>query len=144
MISGVWLRTAAACSGVRPFPVRALGSAPALTRAVTTSGVWLFAAARCSGVRPATSRALGSAPALTRAVTTSGVWLNCRRPVQRGEAERGARVGVRAGAQTVLNSGGSCSFKKRRCGPIVASDLSDKGRYDTQCEKPGYGEERQM
>ena len=42
------------------------------------------------------------------------------------------------------NSGGSCSFKKRRCGPIVASDLSGKGRYDTQCEKPGYGEERQM
>ena len=67
-----------------------------------------------------------------------------RRPVQRGEAVIVARVGVRAGAQTVLNSGGSCSFKKRRCGPIVASDLSGKGRYDTQCEKPGYGEERQM
>ena len=67
-----------------------------------------------------------------------------RRPVQRCEAAPGARVGVRAGAQTVLNSGGSCSFKKRRCGPIVASDLSGKGRYDTQCEKPGYGEERQM
>ena len=51
--------------------MRALGSAPALTRAVTTSGVWLRAAAACSGVRPSPSRALGSAPALTRAVTTS-------------------------------------------------------------------------
>ena len=68
----------------------------------------------------------------------------CRRPVQRGVAVPVARVGVRARAQTVLNSGGSCSFKKRRCGPVVASDLSGKGRYDTQCEKPGYGEERQM
>ena len=68
----------------------------------------------------------------------------CRRPVQRCAAVPVARVGVRARAQTGLNSGGSCSFKKRRCGPIVASDLSGKGRYDTQCEKPGYGEERQM
>ena len=63
MISGVWLIAAAACSGVPPPTSRALGSAPALTRAVMISGVWLISAARCSGVRPNTSRALGSAPA---------------------------------------------------------------------------------
>ncbi len=63
-------------NGVSPSPSRALGSAPALTRAVTTSGVWLCAAAKCSGVTPASLRALGSAPALMRAVTISGVWLN--------------------------------------------------------------------
>ena len=63
MISGVSLIAAARCSGVPPITSRTLGSAPALTRAVTVSGVWLNSAARCSGVRPSPSRALGSAPA---------------------------------------------------------------------------------
>ena len=40
MISGVLLNAAARRSGVPPSPSRALGSAPALTRAVMTSGVW--------------------------------------------------------------------------------------------------------
>ena len=52
MISGVWLYSAARCSGVPPALSRALGSAPALTRAVTVSGVWLNAAAACSNLQP--------------------------------------------------------------------------------------------
>ena len=60
------------CRGVHPSnSSRAVGSAPAATRAVITAGVVVvLIAAICRGVHPSDlSRAVGSAPAATRAAT---------------------------------------------------------------------------
>ena len=55
---------------------RAVRSAPAATKVVSTAGVSVDRAAQCKGVKPFASRAVRSAPAATRVVSPAGVLVN--------------------------------------------------------------------
>ena len=72
MTAGFSPRAAARCRGVSPSSSRALGSAPAATRAVMASGFQPpNLAAWCRGVHPSSSRAFESAPAFRQRATSA-------------------------------------------------------------------------